>query len=135
MATNTDAHDSTDQQTSVALLFGAVLTLVGILGFTGILVSDNAILGIFGISPLHNVVHLLTGVAGLVAGYAGGKYGAEYNKYLGLTYIVVFVVGVIAVLGGISLIVDLLNLGWADNLLHLAIGVVLTGAGFGLGNR
>lgn len=80
-------------------------------------------------------VHLLTCVAALVVSYAGGKYGAEYNKYLGLTYIVVFVVGVIAVLAGISLVVDLLNLGWADNLLHLAIGVVLVGVGFGLGNR
>lgn len=121
-------------QRNVALLFGAVLTVVGIIGFAGILVTDGHILGIFGISPLHNAVHLLTGVAGLGLGLAaGGTYGSEYNRYLGLIYLFVFVVGVVAVAGGIGIIVDPLNLGWADNVLHLLVGIVLAGVGFGIG--
>lgn len=121
-------------QGNVALLFGIVLTLVGVLGFAGILVNDGELL-IFGISPLHNAVHLLTGIAGLGAGFAaGGAYSRDYNKYLGLVYLLVFVVGLVAVLANITLVVDLLGLNMADNFLHLAIGVVLAAVGFGLTN-
>jgi len=132
----TTAND-TGLQKNVAILFGVVLTLVGILGFAGILVSgtDPKTLIIFGISPLHNAVHLLTGVAGLAAGFiAGGKYGPDYNKYLGLVYILVFVVGVVAVVASITPVVELLGLNMADNVLHLLIGVVLASVGFGLGS-
>lgn len=121
-------------QGNVALLFGVVLTLVGVLGFAGILVNDGELI-IFGISPLHNAVHLLTGLAGLGAGFAaGGAYSRDYNKYLGLVYLLVFVVGLVAVLANVGLVVDLLGLNMADNVLHLAIGVVLAAVGFGLTN-
>jgi len=46
-------------QRNVALPFGVVLALVGVIGFAGIPVTDGEIPGIFGIGPLHNVVHLL----------------------------------------------------------------------------
>lgn len=128
----------TSQQKTIALVFGAVLTLVGILGFSGILVTegDPNTLIIFGISPLHNAVHLLTGVVGLAAGLAaGGSYSEDYNKYLGLVYILVFVVGVIAVVGSITVVVDLLGLNMADNVLHLVIGVVLAAVGYGVAGQ
>ena len=62
---------------TVAMLVGAVFLLVGILGFIpGITTnyddlkftghsSDAQLLGIFDVSILHNIVHLLFGVAGL----------------------------------------------------------------------
>jgi hypothetical protein len=123
-------------QGNVAMLFGVVLTLVGVLGFAGILVTTQdgmQQLLIFGISPLHNAVHLLTGLAGLGAGFAaGGAYSRDYNKYLGVVYLLVFVVGLVAVLANVGFLVELLGLNMADNFLHLAIGVVLAGVGFGL---
>lgn len=51
-------------QKGVALLFGVVLALVGVSGFVSELVIDGKVLGIFGITPLHNVVHLLSGSSG-----------------------------------------------------------------------
>src|SRR5262245_29461643 len=63
---------------SVAMLVGLVFLLVGILGFIPGITSNyddlkfaghdsNAqLLGIFDVSILHNIVHLLFGVAGLV---------------------------------------------------------------------
>lgn len=121
-------------QGNVALLFGIVLTLVGVLGFAGILVTDGELI-IFGISPLHNAVHLLTGLAGLGAGFAaGGAYSRDYNRYLGVVYLLVFVVGLVAVLANVTVLVDLLGLNMADNVLHLAIGAVLAAVGFGLTN-
>jgi len=58
------ANRDSGLQKNVALLFGVVLALAGVTGFAGIFVTDGEILGTFGISPLHNAVHLLTGVAG-----------------------------------------------------------------------
>ena len=61
-----------------ALAVGAVFLVVGLLGFVpGITThdeqltfaghhSDAALLGIFNVSVLHNLVHLLFGVAGIV---------------------------------------------------------------------
>lgn len=137
MSTQTGSLDLNNRQVLVALVFGAVLTLVGILGFSGVLVSDNAILGIFGITPLHNAIHLLSGVAGLVVGYLGAQASTDYNKYLGVVYLLVFVVGALGVVMGIAIVTDTgtvaLNIGWADNVLHLVIGIVLAAVGYGLG--
>ena len=61
----------------VATVFGAVYALVGLLGFfwtAGVPFagpgngSSNLILGIFEVNPLHNVAHLLIGIALLIAG-------------------------------------------------------------------
>lgn len=123
-----------DPQTVVALLFGAVLALVGVLGFVPQLVIDGKLLGIFGITPLHSLVHLASGVVGLAAGY--GAAGESFNKYFGLIYVLVFVVGVVGVIAGIGLVTGTgalgLNIGWADNVLHLAVALVLAGVGYGL---
>lgn len=124
----------TNTQKVVALLFGAVLAVVGILGFIPQLVVDDKLLGIFGITPLHNVVHLSSGVVGLAAGY--GASGRSFNRYFGLIYVLVFVVGVAGVIAGIELVTGTgtlgLNIDWADNVLHLAIAVVLAGVGYGV---
>lgn len=126
-----------DTQKAVALLFGAVLTLVGVLGFVPQLVIDGKLLGLFGITPLHNVVHLASGAVGLLAGfYAAGE---SYNKYLGIVYVLVFVVGVAGVIAGIELVVGTgalgLNIGWADNFLHLAVAGVLMAVGYGMSDK
>lgn len=123
-------------QGNVAMLFGVVLTLVEVLGIAGILVTTRdgmQRLLVFGISPLHNAVHLLTGLAGQGVGFAaGGAYSRDQDKYLGVVYLLVFVVGLVAVLANVGFLVELLGLSVADNLLHLAIDVVFASVGFGL---
>src|SRR5690242_2792264 len=58
-----------------AQVLGAVLLLVGILGFVPALAPDNNLLGIFAIDGFHNVIHILSGVVGLAAGLSsGGRY-------------------------------------------------------------
>jgi hypothetical protein len=132
MATTTAEVDLTrlkDPQTMFAVLFGTVLVVVGILGFVPQLVTDGKLFGIFGINPAHNLVHVLTGLLGLVLGrYAGGA--SLFNKVGGLLYLVLFVLGAVAVLLGSGLF---LNLNWADNLLHLALSLVVGAVGFGIG--
>lgn len=112
---------------TVAIVFGAVLALVGIAapflaGATGDFI-------VFGRNYLHDAVHLLSGVAGLWAGYAaGGGYARAYNKLLGVVYLLVTVVGFVF----LDVFADVIALNAADNLLHLALAVAFLVVGYGL---
>lgn len=118
-------------QVLTAVVIGAVITLVGILGFILVPV-EGQLFGIFGVNTLHNAIHLLTGLAGLAAGYsAGGGFSDEYNQYGGLAYLLLVVLWLIlpAFMNG------LLNIGLPDTILHLALGGILVGVGFGIADR
>lgn len=114
---------ATNTQKILALVVGAVLTLVGVVGF-----FTGKTLLVFGINPLHNIVHVATGILGLSAGFSeSASYSVQYNKWLGVVYVIVAVLGFAAP----DLMTSLLNVNVADNILHLVLGVVLAGVGFG----
>ena len=107
--------------------------LVGILGFVpGITThygsmsfaghgSGAKLLGIFQVSILHNLVHLLFGISGLVL----AKTAEGSRTFLvggGAVYLVLWVVGLVGALGW-------LPANGADNWLHFAFGAVLVGLG------
>ena len=110
----------------LALAFGAVYLLVGIVGFfvTGF---DNfagndqheMLLGLFMINPLHNIAHILVGVAGLALArtLAGAR---TYGWLLAGLYAALFVYGLAAV----GKDWDFLNVNAGDNVLHAATAVV-----------
>jgi hypothetical protein len=110
----------------LALAFGAVYLLVGIIGFfvTGF---DNfagneqheMLIGLFMINPLHNIAHILVGIAGLVLArtLAGAR---TYGWLLAGLYAVLFVYGLIAV----GQDWDFLNVNAGDNVLHILTAVV-----------
>jgi hypothetical protein len=121
----------------VALAFGAVFVVVGLAGF---LVSGShppvgadggALLGLFQVNVLHNVVHLAIGVVMIVAGLRGDGAARAANRAVGVLYLVLFVAGLLIV--GTSLNLVALNLN--DNILHLVLGVALAGVGFGVDRR
>ncbi|MCW2702411.1 MAG: conserved rane protein of unknown function [Blastococcus sp.] len=109
----------------LALVFGAVYLLVGIVGFfvTGFdHFADNSqheMLLFFMINPLHNIVHILIGVAGLVLArtLAGAR---TYGWLLAVGYAAVFIYGLIAV----GKDWDFLNINAADNVLHIATALI-----------
>lgn len=118
-------------QRIAALAFGGILVLVGLAGFVPQLVTDGNLFGVFGINAAHNLVHVLTGLLGLGLGYYAGG-GVLYNKVGGVLYLVVFLAGTVALALGSGLY---LNLNWADNVLHLALALLVGGVGFGLGRK
>ncbi len=125
-----------DLLTTTAQLFGVVFLLIGILGFIPGITSDAPgdfagdgseaeLLGIFSVSILHNIVHLLFGLVGLAL--ARTPEGARtFRVGGGVVYLLLWIVGLI---GGL----DWLPTNSADNWLHFTLGVVLLGAGLLLG--
>ena len=146
MATHaTDARIARSRRTPVQLAaaaVGVVFLLVGVLGFVpGITTdgigaygheSDAHLLGVFQVSVLHNVVHLLFGAAGL----ALARSAAASRRYFlggGAIYLVLVVYG-LAVAGRES-VVNVVPVNAADNWLHLALGAGMLAAGLVLGRR
>lgn len=108
----------------LGLAFGAVYLLVGIVGFFITGFDDFAGHGdhtllIFDINPLHNVVHIVIGIAGLLLSrtLAGAR---TYGWLLAVGYGAAFVYGLVAV--GEDW--DILNINAADNVLHIATALV-----------
>jgi len=112
-----------------ATLVGAALTIGGIIGFFysasfGSPGSVDDALGILAINGWHNVVHLVTGLLGLVAaGYAA----REYALGLGLLYLVVAIWGF--AIGSGEAILSIVPVNTEDNILHLVLGLTGLAAG------
>jgi hypothetical protein len=115
-----------------ALIFGAVLTVAGIVGFfyNSDFTSDksvrDAVFGILDVNGWHNVVHILTGILGLIvaANYAASR---SYALGLGLIYLVVAIWGFI--IGSGDSILSIIPVNTEDNVLHLLIGIAGIAAG------
>jgi hypothetical protein len=109
-----------------ALLFGAVLTVTGVVGFfynsdfTSDKSARDAVFGILEVNGWHNVVHVATGVLGLAA---AGTYSSArgYAIGLGAVYIAVAIWGF--VLGSGGSILSIIPVNTEDDVLHLLIGV------------
>jgi len=123
----------TNIQRTVALVFGIVFLLIGLLGFVPALTPGGALLGLFMVNGVHSIVHLLFGVLGIAAAFTG--YSRLYNKAGGVIYLVLALVGFIALLGVSALapngmLLGLVMINMADNFLHLVLGLVLAYVGF-----
>jgi Domain of unknown function (DUF4383) len=124
-----------------AMVVGAVFLLVGIAGFIpGITTnydqlqfaghqSGALLLGVFQVSILHNIVHLLFGVAGLAM--ARTAHGAR--NYLiggGVIYAVLWLYGLLI---GDSMPANFVPMNMADDWLHLVLAVGMIALGVLLG--
>ncbi|MGN7189695.1 MULTISPECIES: DUF4383 domain-containing protein [unclassified Curtobacterium] len=143
VTTSTNRYAGSSVQ-KVALVVGIVFLLVGIAGFVpGLTSGDLAgaghgsmamLLGIFQVSVLHNVVHLLFGVVGLLA--ANRASGSRmYLVIGGIVYFVLWIYGLFT--AGHSTGANFVPLNNADNWLHLvlAVGMVALGIIFPRGRR
>lgn len=126
-----------------ALAVGVMFLAVGILGFVpGITTnydqltfaghhSEAALLGIFNVSVLHNLVHLAFGIAGIAL---ARKFDSA-RWYLiggGVVYLLLFIYGLIIDHDSSANFVPVND---ADNWLHLGFSVVMVALGVVLGRR
>ena len=99
---------------TIAKILGVVLLLVGVLGFTHLLDSLGAHL-----SPIHNLIHIISGVISLYFGLAGSFGGAKaFCTIFGLVYLAL---GIIGLVKG-DLVIGPLMLGKVDHGIHLIVG-------------
>ena len=118
-----------------ARVFGIVLTLVGILGLLVTTEQDavGSLLG-FDVNLTHNLVHLASGVLGLIVGFSALAYARIYAIVLGVVYTVLGVWGLAA--GDNFDPFDLfVRINMADHILHLVIGILGLGAWFASRDR
>ncbi|HYF13277.1 MAG TPA: DUF4383 domain-containing protein [Candidatus Paceibacterota bacterium] len=111
---------------TVAYVFGAILTVVGLWGFL-----QNPVLGIFPANSLHSVVHLGTGLILLAIGVWWSDIGRLVFKIFGIVYVLLAIAGF--VMGG-DMVFGLIDNNLPDQILHLALGAVFLWAGF-MANR
>ena len=125
---------------NLALAFGVVFLGVGVLGFIpGITTnvgdmqfagndSPSELLGLFQVSILHNIVHLLFGIAGI----ALSRTSESARTYLfasGLLYVGLFLFGFIVSFRDIP-DANFVPVNDADNVLHLVLAIALLGGWF-----
>ena len=125
-------NDNTASRTPAqlyALVFGATLVVAGILGFFysssfGSPGEVDGVLGILDVNGWHNVVHIATGVLGLLSlGYSSARL---YALGLGAVYVVVAIWGFAVGDGGE--ILGFIPVNTEDNVLHVLIGLAGLGA-------
>ncbi|OBG89032.1 hypothetical protein A5698_23780 [Mycobacterium sp. E136] len=126
-----------------ALAVGAVFLLVGVLGFIpGITTnydtmtfaghhSEAQLLGVFNVSVLHNLVHLLFGVAGVAMARSFGN-ARNYLIGGGVIYLLLFLYGLIVDHDSSA---NFVPLNTADNWLHLVLAVGMIALGVLLSRR
>jgi uncharacterized membrane protein YuzA (DUF378 family) len=118
-----------------AVLFGLVYTLVGLAGF--LVTADvpfasregEPLLG-FEVNPLHNIVHLVVGIA-LLLGSRTVSGARAANLTVGAMYLVVGIAGLFI----IDTEANILALNGADNVLHLGTAVILFAVALGADKR
>lgn len=125
---------------AAALLVGFVFLVVGIAGFIPGITSDYSalgaagpdskaqLLGLFQVSVLHNIVHLLFGVVGI----AMARTAANARLFLiggGVVYLVLWIYGLAV---GQTSSANFVPFDTADNWLHFGLGVGMIVLGLAL---
>jgi hypothetical protein len=137
-----DRADRTLAQ-KLALVFGIAFLGVGVLGFipgitsnyddlafagTG---SEAELLGIFQVSILHNIVHLLFGIAGIALARTWDS-ARTYLLGAGVIYLVLFLYGLLV---GEDDDANFVPVNSADDILHLVLGLGLLGGWWASGRE
>jgi hypothetical protein len=109
---------------SYAVVFGAVYTLVGILGFFVSTTLATADLIVFPVNVLHNVAHLvLIGIPGLVAYFVNRT--VAYARAMTVLFAVLVVAGLLP-----QPFLGIIPLGGWDIALHALSGIAAAAAGW-----
>lgn len=118
----------------IAMVFGVAFVVVGLLGFVpGVTWFEpdsvhGRLFGVFAVDPLHNELHLLSGLAAIAVGRASENASRIYFRVLGIAY------GLVALLGlkfGSALLLGLMANNLPDVALHALIAAVALFLGFG----
>jgi preprotein translocase subunit Sss1 len=110
-----------------AMATGIVFLIIGIAGFIPGVTTDDQLLGLFRVDTVHNLVHIISGLAFLAASqrvdWSRLAFQAMAVVY-GLVTIIGFIVGVD------NTVLGLFHVDTADNWLHVALTAAFVYFGF-----
>ena len=115
---------------TASLIIGIIFIAVGILGFIANPVIGESIDAIFHADPVHNGVHIISGVLFLIFAAGNGSKAGFFLKLFGIIYLLLGIVGM-ATIGDAEMITLLgfLHVNAADNYLHIGLGILIFLAG------
>ena len=112
-----------------AAIIGVAFTLVGIAGFFVAPGMQMGSLMGFHVDLVHNLIHLVTGLAALAAVYTG--WARRFNQIFGVVYILVGIAGLIyPALYFNGRLLGLMHVNAADHGLHLVTGLIALVLGY-----
>ena len=103
---------------TIAIIFGVIMLVIGLLGFVPQAVENGKLLGIFAVNAMHNIVHILTGLVSIWCGFQSIQLSRIFFQIFGLVY------AVVALLGFFYMdhpILGIMANNLADVFLHVAI--------------
>ncbi|HEY5095817.1 MAG TPA: DUF4383 domain-containing protein [Candidatus Eremiobacteraceae bacterium] len=113
----------------MATLFGVIYLIVGVAGFFPQLggsmsMASGTLLGVASVNVLHNIVHLIIGLAGLSGGRTESG-AATFGKTFGVILLLIGLLGFLT-----PNLLGILPIGGYDIWIHLVSGAVLAYVGF-----
>jgi Domain of unknown function (DUF4383) len=103
-----------------ANILGALLLLLGILGFIPDVAPHGMLLKIFQVNHGLNFIHLFSGIAGLWCGLSSTLAARVYFRFFGLLYGLIAVMGLYARHG---MLLGRITNNTADAWLHVAVAI------------
>lgn len=112
----------------VAVVFGILFLLAGILGFSPSFAPNDMLGGYFHVNPAHNLIHLVTGLIALWVGFGSVHASKMFFRIFGVIYVLVALLGVYY---GDQDIFGVVANNMSDVVLHFVVGIIALALGFG----
>src|SRR5215471_21171233 len=113
----------------IAVVFGVIFVIVGVLGWVPVLNPGGKLLGLFDVNTAHDLVHLATGIIAILVGMASDKASKTFFQVFGVIYALVAVLGFYS---GDQPLLGIVANNSADSVLHVIIAVATLYLGFGM---
>jgi len=108
-------------------LWGVLFLFGGVLAFVPGVTKDGMYFGVFMVNTAHNILHILSGIAFLIASLVGARPARLWFKIFGGFYLALAAVGFVV---GDGLIFGLIMNSPFDSWGHAALGLILLVIGF-----
>jgi hypothetical protein len=113
---------------TAALVIGIIFIAVGLLGFIDNPIVYDSETAIFHADTVHNSVHIVSGVLFLLFAFSSAAKG--FMIFFGIVYLLIGILGLASFgTSGMGKVLGFLHVNGNDNLLHVALGVVILLAG------
>jgi hypothetical protein len=115
---------------TASLVIGLAFLAVGLLGFIPNPIVGTSHDAVFHADTVHNLVHIVSGLAFLIISFAAPHQAGLFLKIFGAVYLLLGVMGLLTIGSeGLTELLGFLHVNGPDNYLHIGLGLVIFLAG------